>query len=82
MKKACRVFEDVDVGVVTQVVHEWCQRVRANVVVGVDECDVCAFGFVDACIAGVTESAVLLVDDPNALVFRGPFVANLGTMVR
>jgi hypothetical protein len=45
-------------------------------VVGIDEGKIVALGDVEACVASVAESAVLLVDDVDALILHCPFNAD------
>ena len=75
------VFEDVDVGIFGYTFHERPVGAFANKIVGIDKRDIVARGDGDACVAGIAESAILLVDNPDARVFGGPLITENGTAV-
>ena len=75
------ILQDISLGVILEVAHQWRVGMGVDIVVGVDEGDIVALSDVKACVTGIAETAILLVDHLNALVLNGPFVADGGTSV-
>ena len=75
------ILQDISLGVILEVAHQWRVGMGADIVVGIDEGDIVALSDVETCITGIAETAILLVDHLNALVLNGPFVADGGTSV-
>jgi hypothetical protein len=75
------IFEDVDLGMERQMTHQGLQGMGLDVIVGIDESDVFATGFLDTLVTGIAQAAILLVNDADALVFGSPTVTDLRTVI-